>query len=1141
MSTHVNTTDKTEQDIRESIDMIARTGKISLWRYDIAKRKFYSLLGRIFMPDGTTYEQCADALTEDGIADYNRIFENLISGKTDKENIVFHFIDSKTGADIFYKSELTIRIDNQGNRESILGIQIDITEEIIQKKTLEDFKIKTNLINNKNHIIGWDFDIEQQTITTYGKCAIESGATISKELYLSKIHPENQKDAIDAINKMTRREATSLDLKLRTYLPGYHNYRYVDISGVAVKDQKGKILSYTGISRDTTKETIQQKELIERRYKTDLVEKSSGLTLWEYDSRKHIFISDDNEAYGKELTFQDYLDSTHPLYKEQAARVWDILGVGADKSFSVNWKYYSQGEWRYSVVAGEPYEKDVNGKVTRYLGYRRDTTEFVKLSQSMEESNNLLSNILTQSPSIIFIKDISDNFRYIMANDMFSQFIHKSKEEIIGKIDEEIFERDAAARMHNDDLIAINRNEIYSFVEEIVINDRTRSVHTIKKAMETNGRQLLIGISTDITDTIEQQRALERANKKAELVLNNANAGFVYIDNDFKVLWENSESVKDIIPHIQRSKRGCICYENVYGLDKPCDNCIILRAKNSLKTEKETKILEDNKVLEINVTPVIDKNKNINGYVCRIDNVTEAYQQKRDLDESKARIEEVNALLQSIIRQIPFGLYIKDISNNMRYVIMNDVLARLDGTDSSSAIGKTDYEIFDKKIADMFRQEDNEAINKPDGELTIVKNEINWRGKMYIYENSTTVITVAGNRRLLIGVVADITENEKMINDLKEAKEHAEQSDKLKSAFLANMSHEIRTPLNAIVGFSELLAEAENSEDKKEYSNIISLNNELLLRLIGDILDLSKIESGMIDLKPEEFNIAETYSEIFTMIRQKGVKSDVDLIIESPYSSCIVKLDRNRFKQVIINFMTNAVKYTVVGYIKMGYKYVDNGIKVYVEDTGIGIAKENHPKIFDRFEKFDTFAQGTGLGLSICKAIVEAQGGKIGYEARQEKGSIFWAWFPCSAKINTANGTDQTEHLSNNEKSKEQPTDNSNFKILIAEDNDSNYLLMKYILKGYNLTRANNGVEVIECVKINNFDIVLMDWKMPVMDGLEATQKIREFNSAIPIIAVTANSYDSDIAAITKAGCNDFVAKPIRKQDLINIIDKYKY
>ena len=244
------------------------------------------------------------------------------------------------------------------------------------------------------------------------------------------------------------------------------------------------------------------------------------------------------------------------------------------------------------------------------------------------------------------------------------------------------------------------------------------------------------------------------------------------------------------------------------------------------------------------------------------------------------------------------------------------------------------------------------------------------------------------------GITINNTKWEKMIQQLKELKEKAELSDRLKTAFVANMRHEIRTPINAIVGFSELMVTCDDPEEKKEYINIIQSNNELLLRLINDILDLSKIESGIIERRKENFNLAKVCNELFVTIQAKMTNPNVELRLDGPNSECWVLLDRNRLKQVWMNFLTNAVKCTKSGYIKMGYGIEREGLRIYVEDTGIGIPDDLHDKVFTRFEKLNEFSQGTGLGLTISRAIVEAAGGEVGFTSKLGVGSTFWAWLP---------------------------------------------------------------------------------------------------------------------------------------------------
>ena len=249
----------------------------------------------------------------------------------------------------------------------------------------------------------------------------------------------------------------------------------------------------------------------------------------------------------------------------------------------------------------------------------------------------------------------------------------------------------------------------------------------------------------------------------------------------------------------------------------------------------------------------------------------------------------------------------------------------------------------------------------------------------------------------MVITVHDVTRRKQAENELRLAKEKAEKADISKSAFLANMSHEIRTPLNAIVGFSSLLAETDSRSERQEYIKIVQENNELLLQLISDILDLSKIEAGTFNFVYTNVDVNETCSEIIKSMGMK-VSKGVELILEEPFPECYIYTDKNRFTQVISNFINNALKFTQQGSITLGYEQVSHQkIKFYVRDTGMGIPEEKQKSVFERFVKLNTFVQGTGLGLSICKSIVSQMGGEIGVDSTEGVGSCFWFTHPYHA------------------------------------------------------------------------------------------------------------------------------------------------
>lgn len=393
-----------------------------------------------------------------------------------------------------------------------------------------------------------------------------------------------------------------------------------------------------------------------------------------------------------------------------------------------------------------------------------------------------------------------------------------------------------------------------------------------------------------------------------------------------------------------------------------------------------------------------------------------------------------------------------------------------------------------------------------------------------------------GKPLTLVGSSLVITNRKKMEQELTTAKELAEESNRLKSAFLANMSHEIRTPLNAIVGFSGILASTEEEEEKQEYVSIIENNNTLLLQLISDILDLSKIEAGTLELNYSNIELNELMREL-----ERGfllrVKTDaVKLEFVEPAGPCMAYTEKNRLSQLMINLVTNAIKFTEKGSIRFGYEMRENELYFYVADTGCGIPKDKQQNIFGRFVKLNSFAQGTGLGLSICKTLMDHMGGRIGVESEEGKGSTFWFTLPYKPAVK--------------EDKKQMPKDiqpvsieRNKLTILVAEDNVSNYKLFESILKyDYHLIHAWDGMEAVEMFRKHNPQIVLMDINMPVMDGYEATREIRKYSAKIPIIAVTAFAYASDEQKVMESGFDGYMPKPINakllKAQLVDIMQK---
>jgi signal transduction histidine kinase/CheY-like chemotaxis protein len=374
---------------------------------------------------------------------------------------------------------------------------------------------------------------------------------------------------------------------------------------------------------------------------------------------------------------------------------------------------------------------------------------------------------------------------------------------------------------------------------------------------------------------------------------------------------------------------------------------------------------------------------------------------------------------------------------------------------------------------------------------------------------------------------------------LEKAKEEAEKSEKMKSAFLANMSHEIRTPLNSIVGFANILLSNKNHDEQKTYVDVITKSSNHLLDLVNDIIHFSKIDAGVITIENKPTNLVT-----FLNILGAAMKAlcPAHLAFTSRFNiqskNRLVLIDEQKLTQIITNLVTNAFKYTRHGKVELQANLNEekSSIEFVIKDTGIGIPKEKHADVFERFFQENSTSEGVGLGLSIANSLVKALGGSIHFESEPGNGTTFYVSIPF---LEYSKSDQMIEPVY--EKTETRVRKNGSIHILVAEDNHENFELVNEILQmnHHKVSRALNGAEAVDMVRSNNFELVLMDIKMPEMDGYEATRKIREFNTHIPIIAVTAFAFHAEKQKALHAGCNEFINKPISVDELSGLVLKY--
>jgi PAS domain S-box-containing protein len=541
-----------------------------------------------------------------------------------------------------------------------------------------------------------------------------------------------------------------------------------------------------------------------------------------------------------------------------------------------------------------------------------------------------------------------------------------------------------------------------------------------------------------------------------------------------------------------------------------------------------------------------DGNDEISTLYAQFDTMLDIINKREQERDAAKKSEQFTSEIFSQVNKSAFDAIIV-ADNQMKIKYFNKAAEKLSGYTFNEIKDTPFYNVFvPHEMRDTFKSEIEKFRATGGCEYTEKPFEavaINKDNKPFNAEISVTTFTYEAGTGSAI-TIKDITARKKHEEELITAKQKAEESDKLKSAFLANMSHEIRTPMNAIIGFSDLLAKPGNFDKHKEkYLQIISSSGKSLLNLINDIIDISKIEAGQLKVKTQKIQLNPVMNEIFMSQNQINDMSNkpFELRMKQAVDSedFTIETDVYRLKQILNNLIGNAMKFIDRGYIEFGYKFnTPEQLLFYVKDTGVGMPADKLELIFKRFgqieQKDNKNQSGTGLGLTISKKLTELLGGEMWVESVEGEGSTFYFTLPYNPELNIADeygasangGTGTLEGK----------------KILVAEDEDMNIIYMEEVLSDTKaeVLWAKNGEEAVKIAKENpNIDLILMDIKMPVMDGYTATKKIREFNKDVIIIAQTAYALTGEKEKTIAAGCNYYITKPIEIKILMNTLSGF--
>ncbi len=649
------------------------------------------------------------------------------------------------------------------------------------------------------------------------------------------------------------------------------------------------------------------------------------------------------------------------------------------------------------------------------------------------------------------------------------------------------------------------------------------------------------GIIIDITDRKEAETEIKSQNKKLNLIAKIEKTGI--FDWDLKTnltTWNDEMFFIHGIP-----KKVPMPYENWEKTIHPDDKEKTVKIlEESIQTKSpryaEFRIVRPDgeiRYVRASATVITDNKGNVTNSVGITKDITESKQAEQELLKAKEKAEENEMKFKSIFDFSPQPISISNLSGEL--IEVNNKLCEISGFTKDELINQNvvDIGFYSKEARQHFLAQLKEKGHTENLELIFynkAKKEINTL-------TNATIIKLNGVPHLL-SMVTDITKRKKAEAEIIKAKERAEESDRLKTEFINNMSHEIRTPMNGILGFSELLSNPDLTHEKqRNYISIIQNSGKQLMRIIDDILEISKLGTKQVKAINEEICLNDLLLELFSIFDIKAKENKTPLYLKKGLSDeeSTIYTDRSKLNKILSNLLENALKFTNTGSIEFGYELKQNKIEIFVKDTGIGIKPEKQAYIFERFsqeeKKVSEHAGGLGLGLSIAKENAELLGGTITLESEKGKGSTFFITIP----YNPARKKEELKIKKRNMKTKKQNT------ILIVEDEEVNFIYIETLLEYFEtnmiVLHASDGKQAVDlCKERSDIDFILMDLKMPVMNGYEATKKIKKIRPNTPIIAQTAYSTPEEKQKALSAGCDDFISKPISKEIFSKIIDKYK-
>ncbi|WP_051617326.1 PAS domain-containing hybrid sensor histidine kinase/response regulator [Desulfonatronovibrio hydrogenovorans] len=803
-----------------------------------------------------------------------------------------------------------------------------------------------------------------------------------------------------------------------------------------------------------------------------------------------------------------------------------------------------QGDYKWIYTRGQALQRDASGRALRVVGAHTDISKRKQTEDELRKRENFIKSTLDNLPVGVAINSVDPEVKFIYMNDNFLRFYRTTREELTEKdFWEAVYQdpeyREKIRKTVLEDCASKDFSRMY-WKDVPVSRPGEEPFYITAKNIPLPDSNLMVSTVWDVTDRKLTEDALRESEERFK-ALHNASFGGITI-HDKGLILECNLGLSEITGY---------GYEELIGMDG-----LLLIAEHSREMVMNNILAGYEKPYE-----AIGVRKNGQEYPVRLEARNIPYKGKnvrvvefRDITEQKQAeyaLHESEARFRNLFEHVP-TVAVQGYGMDGKTLFWNKASERFYGFSSEEAIGKN---LVDLIIPDEMRQDvTQEMKTMRESNIPVPATELQLKRKdgsrIHVY-SSHAIVQRPNQPSEMFCIDIDLTELKQTEAELVQAKEQAESANQAKSEFLANMSHEIRTPLNGIMGMMQLLETTSLDQEQQGYLHMCLASANRLTRLLSDILDLSRIESGQMVIRKEEVDVkrlCDAVNELFMVTSQdKNISLEFSSDLELPG---VFLGDEGRLQQILFNLVGNAIKYTEQGKVSLDIMPLPPGrgeqlrLLFTISDTGIGIPEDRLKVLFQPFSQVDgSYSrrhQGAGLGLAIVKRLVDLMGGNISVDSTEGKGTTVYVSLPfrLSSEVTMTNHK-QPEHLL---KAKQ------NLQILLAEDEFTNQFATQKLLErmGHTVTIAGDGQQVLDLLQKHEFDCILMDIQMPIMDGVEATRMVRssdDFGSKkdIPIIAMTAHAMDGDRDRFLAAGMNDYISKPVQVEDLEKVLERYSY